>query len=69
MTLLPCPFCGSEDLDTSEPYVKCNSCLTYGPSPHFGAWNTRVDSPEIKTLKARVAALELVNDAWAKGEK
>lgn len=34
--LLPCPFCGSNDikiLTKFDPYVTCGNCLSFGPSP------------------------------------
>lgn len=34
--LLPCPFCGSSDLDPAKQakqYVACNKCGAFGPSP------------------------------------
>lgn len=39
-TLLPCPFCGSNNLWTTEDnaYVYCNDCEAEGP---FNKWNTR----------------------------
>ncbi len=31
--ILPCPFCGSNDVEVKdgESYVTCNQCETYGP--------------------------------------
>lgn len=34
--LLPCPFCGSNNIAPPTEYnmyISCNDCLSYGPSP------------------------------------
>ena len=36
--LLPCPFCGSNDIKLPteyDMYISCNNCLSYEPSPVF----------------------------------
>ncbi len=45
--LLPCPFCGSKDLDYSDiDYVECVCCGTFGPDSSkeeksIDLWNRR----------------------------
>jgi hypothetical protein len=48
--LLPCPFCGSHDLDDSASFVQCNRCGAEGPLPsrREALWNTR-DAHEPET--------------------
>ena len=59
--LLPCPFCGRDDmlLMTSIPpldevFMACNSCGSRGPEAYddlkaAGAWNTRA-APDVSAL-------------------
>lgn len=58
--LLPCPFCGSEDLETARDkesdwwWVNCNSCRAAGPvmtinTDDVRGWNRR--TPVADTLK------------------
>jgi len=48
-SFLPCPFCGSERLDTQTfSYVICDKCGAFGPSPGDGRsgaelWNQRAE--------------------------
>lgn len=58
-TLLPCPFCGSDDVgldgDMHNTWVTCADCFAQGPNvkvftPHDETvakefWNTRKDPP------------------------
>lgn len=49
-TMLPCPFCGGEDIvpsDTGHYWFSCNTCETEGPvmkikAEAVAAWNTRL---------------------------
>jgi Lar family restriction alleviation protein len=76
--LLPCPFCGGEDIDVSiYPYsttIQCNKCQAF--SPRYGCtnqisekaaisrWNTRAPTPREAELEAQNKALwELVGNA------
>ena len=63
--LLPCPFCGSENLSyefsSSQGYIICNECDTYGPCDDkagdprcdvdaaYNAWDKRAAS--VKPIK------------------
>lgn len=58
--MLPCPFCGSEELFVSDNYVMCNKCYCDGPRvpdmsreiPSDGqvieAWNKRTTQGDRK---------------------
>ena len=55
-TLLPCPFCGGDDLSEGpySPYVICNGCGAFGPGNSdvtheeaIEAWNTRTPEQAI----------------------
>ena len=70
--LLPCPFCGSADINTEGPCYDafmCNGCgaSQYDQPGHaeaIAAWNTRASQAEIERLrKALTACLEAVNKA------
>ncbi len=44
--LLPCPFCGSSDVEFRDVYVACLECSAWGPSKNpissaFVQWNIR----------------------------
>ena len=60
--LLPCPFCGSENI-IAEPYGAeyfcCHNCEASGPmSDTRGTlWNTRAPDPAVAALEAEVARL------------
>ena len=54
--LLPCPFCGGDDLSEGpySPYVICNGCGAFGPGNSdvtheeaIEAWNTRTSEQAI----------------------
>jgi Lar family restriction alleviation protein len=77
--LLPCPFCGGEDIDVSiYPYsttIQCNKCQAF--SPRYGCtnqisekaaisrWNTRAPTPREAELEAQNKALWELVDALA----
>lgn len=43
MKLLPCPFCGSENLKDCYVYIKCNDCLAEGPKMNNGNYDDHAD--------------------------
>lgn len=52
--LLPCPFCGSTDLDIDHPYISCLNCDAEGPvgvsalDPNIEMWNKRAKVKKTK---------------------
>lgn len=43
--LLPCPFCGSREIDQSATYMQCRDCGADGPLPSRGKrWNDRASN-------------------------
>ncbi len=77
VALLPCPFCGSADLDQSTDatgfwMVGCKTCCTDGPTGmtrtrSISLWNTRPPAPEDARTVERVklkAALSYARRAW-----
>lgn len=58
-TLLPCPFCGSNNVKAGHGvrYAECSDCDAMGPTAHYpenaiSAWNTRAAMPDTKALEA-----------------
>ena len=63
--LLPCPFCGGDDLSEGpySPYVICNGCGAFGPGNSdvthdeaIKAWNTRTPEQAIAATLGRQKA-------------
>ena len=54
--LLPCPFCGMQAESDSLGIVKCYdpSCGVWQPT--IDAWNTRIESAELVTLREQLRA-------------
>ena len=80
--LQPCPFCGSDDLNTGDSwscgdgYVQCRKCESLvsaeSQDEAFTRWNLRVHSPnkELVELLARLAASKYLDGVeWAEVEK
>jgi Lar family restriction alleviation protein len=70
--LLPCPFCGSEDLctDNARDFIACRTCGTEGPwRLGFGvtrsteAWNQRAAVAEA-VLRERERIADLLDSGW-----
>lgn len=70
-SIKPCPFCGSENLSLSEPFVRCRSCGAYGPDapddmPSTGLkmWNDRQrPPPEPPVIKCEIGDGACPNNA------
>lgn len=66
--LLPCPFCGSTDLEvhgkpgilSAHDDVGCNDCNAFTPAPTWNRRSMPVGVPDGEQLKAKV--LELIRD-------
>lgn len=53
--LLPCPFCGGDNIHSADGFVRCNDCVADGPfvprdelsrqDKSIERWNTRTPSP------------------------
>jgi len=72
-TLLPCPFCGSGNVDAVGSSGTCRNCWADGPSRDsrtsaIAAWNARVPSrAAIRAECLREVADKLDEEAWAAG--
>jgi hypothetical protein len=54
ITLSPCPFCGSTDIDTScENAIECSECHAQfiDVDDLYGSWNRRADTVECANLQ------------------
>ena len=56
--LLPCPFCGSEDIRLHDAgFCLCNKCDSFGPLGGNEAWNSRAPLLGSTTQQAAAAVL------------
>lgn len=77
--LLPCPFCGLEELEwehgeqDGDGWILCMNCGAQGPYDHHlcfaDAWNVRKENHDWENVQKAVDALKFIKGIVEKGEQ